>query len=357
VKSIIVKPPKAGVEIVDLDLKEKLSAKYILVKTIENGICGTDRGIANGNLSFARVPSGYDYLILGHETLGMVIEVGDEVKGIKKGDLVVPIVRRGCNNCLNCLAGRQDYCETGQFSEIGIRGLHGTMREFFIDEEKNLVVLPKSLKEIGVLLEPLSNIVKTFEAVGLIQKRMIWNCQDSSFECRNAGIIGSGPIGLLFALLSRSKGFNVYVTNKREPSSLEEQICNAIEAKFINMTKDEIPNFDLLIDTSGYPSAFIPLIDKINKNGLLVLFGTTSKDSHPLDTNLVNHIVESNITILGSVNASKNNFIEGVNLLSAWNNSYPELLKKLITNKVKAEDAIPYILNKPKGEIKTVIIW
>ncbi|SRR5579875_262046 len=356
-KAIIVYPPKAGVWLKEIDFKEKVGSNGVLVRTLENGMCGTDRGIVNGTLTFSRPPDGYDFLVLGHETLGIVEEVGDAVNEFKKGDIVVPIVRRGCNSCFNCIIGRQDYCETGKFREIGIRGLHGTMREYFTDNEENLVKIPSGLRHVGVLLEPLSNIMKTFEEIELMQRRMIWNCNDSSYECRNAAILGSGPIGLLFALMSASKGFEVFVMNKREPFEAELKVVEAIGAKFIDTTKDELGEIDLLIDTTGYPSAFIPLLKKIKNNGVLVLFGTASGDQYNLSTEDVNHIVESNIAIIGAVNASKKNFIEGAEYLNSWNSKYPGVLESMITKKLKPEDSVEYLKNKPKGEIKTIITW
>ena len=89
------------------------------VKTLEVGICGTDREICS--FAYGTPPEGCDYLVLGHEALGEVVEVGDNVEGFERGDLVVPTVRRPCphDHCRSCREARQDFCFTGDFTERG----------------------------------------------------------------------------------------------------------------------------------------------------------------------------------------------------------------------------------------------
>ena len=76
--------------------------------------------------------------MLGHESLGEVVEVGTAVSTVKKGDLVVPSVRRPCQhpNCRPCRSGRQDFCATGDFTERGIKMRHGYMTQFYLDDKK-----------------------------------------------------------------------------------------------------------------------------------------------------------------------------------------------------------------------------
>ncbi|BFI76809.1 glucose 1-dehydrogenase [Sulfurisphaera ohwakuensis] len=358
-KAIVVTPKKSGVEIKDIPVKEALGKGQVLVKTLYTGICGTDRGIVNAKITFTYPPDGYNFLILGHEGLGMVEEVGDGVKYLKKGDYVVPVVRRGCGVCLNCKIGRQDFCETGKFVEAGIRGKHGFMREEFVDDELWLVKVPDEIKDIAVLTEPLSNVVKAIDELLFVQKRMIWTCEDSTFECRNAFIIGSGPIGTFFSLILTTLGFNVYMINKRDPSPMEDYISKRLGVTFINSMKDvdKLPEADLIVDTSGVPSAFIPLMSKMRPNSALILFGTLEGEKYEITSNLVTFIVERNIIVIGSVNASKRDFQGAINYLSIWKNRYYDVLQKMITSKVSVEQAPEVLMRKPSGEIKTVIVW
>ncbi len=359
-KAVIVRPPKKGVEVKEIDLRiESLNSKEVLVKTLFTGICGTDRGIVNGLLTFSRPPTGKEYLVLGHEGFGQVIDVGDGIKKIKKGDYVVPIVRRGCGKCSNCLVGRQDFCETGEFVEAGIRGHDGFMRDEFIEEEEYLVKIPSDIKDIAVLLEPLSNVVKAYNELTFLQRRMIWWCRDGSYSCKNAVIIGSGPIGILFGMLFSSQGFNTYILNRRDPSTVEEYITKKVNIEFVNTLKTPSLSFniDVLVDTSGHPSAFIPLMKLLNKNSAVILFGTTGREKSEITAELVTFLVENNILLVGSVNASKKDFMDGVNYLTIWKNIYGDSLNRMITNVVKAEDAPSVLYKKSSGEIKTVISW
>lgn len=263
-KAIVVRPPQEGVEVRDVNLEEPNNGK-ILIRTKLSGMCGTDRGIVSGKLTFSRPPDGYDYLVLGHETLGEVVEGNEH---FKPKDLVVPVVRRGCGTCLNCKMGRQDFCETGNFTEIGIRGAHGTMREEFLEDPRYLVRIPSVLRDVGVLLEPLSNVVKALNEMEAVQRRTWWSCDDSTYSCRTAVVLGSGPIGLLFSMALRNLGFEVIVANKRPPSPVEMEVVNGINASFVNTSEHKELKPDLLVDTSGHPSASFLFFLRLRKTEL-----------------------------------------------------------------------------------------
>src|SRR6267143_259100 len=144
-------------------------------RTIEGGICGTDREICN--FDYGTPPDGSAYLVLGHEALGEVVEVGSEISNFRPGDLVVPTVRRPCPHhaCPACREDRQDFCVTGDFTERGIKMTHGFMTEFFVEEEKHLNLVPKELRDVAVLVEPLTVAEKAIAQVWQVQQRLPWN--------------------------------------------------------------------------------------------------------------------------------------------------------------------------------------
>jgi glucose 1-dehydrogenase len=118
-------------------------------------------------------PTGSQQLIIGHESLGEVVEVGAKVTRVKTGDLVVPMVRRPCphDHCMACRASRQDFCFTGDFTERGIKEQHGFMAQFIVDDEQFMNPVARELREVAVLVEPL-----TIAEKGLSQ---VWDIQQS----------------------------------------------------------------------------------------------------------------------------------------------------------------------------------
>ena len=116
-KAVAVTPSKREVGIIEHPSPELQGDDEVKIRTIDVGICGTDREICT--FVYGDPPSGSDYLVLGHEAMGEVVEVGSEVNNLKVGDFVVPSVRRPCADpcCQPCRADLQDFCSTGEYVE------------------------------------------------------------------------------------------------------------------------------------------------------------------------------------------------------------------------------------------------
>src|SRR5438477_13134413 len=101
-----------------------------LVRVLEVGIDATDRDVEKGE--YGEAPPGEDVLVMGHESLGEVVECDSGDGPLREGDLVAPTVRRPCHeSCPNCRNGASDFCVTGHFTERGIKQRHGYLREMF----------------------------------------------------------------------------------------------------------------------------------------------------------------------------------------------------------------------------------
>jgi len=176
------------------------------LRIVRVGICGTDREEAAGGRALA--PEGYKDLVIGHEMLGQVVQVGKEVKSAKPGDYAIFTDRRGCGRCRPCGMNRPDMCQTGDFRERGIWGLDGFQVEFAVDQEQYLVSVPAELEAIGVLAEPLSVAVKAIdEAVRIQQGRMPDGLATPNWLYgRRCLVAGLGPVGLLAAVALRLRG-------------------------------------------------------------------------------------------------------------------------------------------------------
>ena len=148
-KAITVEPKKPGSarleEIPEPDLREG----SVLVEAVAVGVCGTDVEIVEGKYGWA--PSGQTRLVLGHESLGRVVDPGP-TGGLKKGDLVAGIVRRPDPvPCPNCAVGEWDMCRNGQYTERGIKQIHGFMSGRWRIEPEYVVKVDRSLGLLGVL--------------------------------------------------------------------------------------------------------------------------------------------------------------------------------------------------------------
>src|SRR5436309_354830 len=174
----------------------------LLVEAIALGVCGTDREIIEGD--YGEAPRGRERLVLGHESLGRVIEAHD---GFAKGDPVVGIVRRPDPvPCPACAAGQWDMCRNDQFAERGIVRRHGYGSEQWRVEPEFALAIPPRLGELGVLLEPTSVLAKAWDQVDRISQRAF-------FLGGRALVTGAGPIGLLACLLGVQRGYEVYVVD------------------------------------------------------------------------------------------------------------------------------------------------
>ncbi len=352
-KALVVKPGSKGVYLKDIDL---ITENKIKVKTLYNGICGTDREIVNNKLPFVRPENG-EYLILGHEALGQVIDAPENSK-FKLGDFVAPMVRRP-GNCMLCKIGRQDYCIDGNFAEAGIRGKDGFMREYFYEDENFLIPVEKEIGELGALIEPTKNVMKMVEVFQSLKNRIIWDCDDSTLNCKGAWIFGTGSEGVLSSLVFKSIGFNVTIVNRHPLPENVLKILDKNGLKFFDSSSknwkealEENP-MDLAIDAAGSADIFIQVIDHINYNGIVILFGTSGTGSIS-DGSFITKIVDKNLSIAGVEDGSKKNYIDAAKFLFEYGSKYS--INDIITSRIKPEET--WIFNeKPKDEIKTIIDW
>src|SRR5918994_2137921 len=138
----------------------------VLVGTLAVGVCGTDVEIVGGGYGWA--PPGKERLILGHESLGHVLEAPTG-SGVERSDLVVGIVRRpDPEPCPSCAVGEWDMCRNGRYTERGIKELDGYASEHFRIEPEYVVKVDPELERVGVLLEPTSIVAKAWELIDRI---------------------------------------------------------------------------------------------------------------------------------------------------------------------------------------------
>jgi threonine dehydrogenase-like Zn-dependent dehydrogenase len=168
-KAITVEPKKNGSARLEDVPEPDPRFGSLLVEGVAVGVCGTDTEIVEGKYGWA--PPGHARLVLGHESLGRVIEPGS-TSSFQKDDLVVGIVRRPDPvPCPNCAVGEWDMCRNGQYTERGIKAIDGFMSERWRIEPEYAMKLDRSLGLLGVLLEPTTVVVKAWEQVVAVGQR------------------------------------------------------------------------------------------------------------------------------------------------------------------------------------------
>jgi len=297
------------------------------VRTLEVGICGTDREIDDG--AYGSAPPGRDDLVIGHEVVG-VVEAG--AAGLESGDLVVATVRRSCGHCTNCASGAYDCCLTGDCPERGMLGLDGFAVEVFYEAPQHLIRVPQELRRVAVLAEPLSVCER-----GLRHARAIAARQPHRWS--NALVLGAGAIGMLSALLLRLEGLHVTVVSRGSERSEKAVLARRGGADYVSLADSSIDevaaaigNVDVLVEATGSAQIVHEAIAVIGINGVGCLLGI---DAHarPLEINAIElgqRFVEHNKALVGSVNAAYEDWTTGVSDLVRIRHEWPGLLEEMI---------------------------
>ena len=144
----------------------------VLVKVLRVGVDGTDREI--NDAQYGKAPDGEPYLILGHENFGQVEAVGPGVAELAPGDYVVSTVRRPGSSLYDAI-GTQDMTTDDVYYERGINLLHGFLSDHYVDSSDQMVRIPRGVREVGVLLEPLTVVEKGIVQAFEVQRRLrVW---------------------------------------------------------------------------------------------------------------------------------------------------------------------------------------
>src|SRR6266480_3203001 len=241
----------------------------VLVRTLEVGVCGTDREISEG--VFGIPPQGEPVLVLGHEALAVVERTG---YGFTRGELVTATVRRSCGHCLACAEDAPDSCLTGDYSERGITRLHGYARELVAEDPAQLVVIPKSLGRLGVLAEPTTICERAIRHARTIGGRQPW-------ELERALVLGAGAIGILSTFLLRLAGVDVWTAGLESQVDLVTE-CGAryVSTKDVPLDAlcDDVGGFDLVIAAVPDAQVMADSLGLLRRSGVACLLGIDGRN-------------------------------------------------------------------------------
>ena len=343
-KAITVEPHKSGsAQLVDVPEPDVRNGS-VLVEAIAVGVCGTDVEISEGKYGWA--PPGKTRLVLGHESLGRVIEP-DSTGRMKEGELVVGIVRRPDPvPCPNCAVGEWDMCRNGKYTERGIKQIDGYMSEHWRIEPDYAIKIDPSLGLLGVLLEPTTVVAKAWEEVERIGSRSFW-------EPRTVLVTGAGPIGLLAALLGRQRRMDVHVLDRVE-SGTKPDLVRALGATYHSGSVTSIGfEPDVVIECTGVGPVINDSIQQVGSGGIVCLTGVGAGGaaSNLITADVATDAVLKNKVVVGSVNANKRHWYKGGEALARADRDW---LAKLISRREKPENFRRALERKP-DDIKVVI--
>ena len=314
------------------------NGRGVLVKVLKVGVDATDREI--NDALYGNAPDNFDYLIIGHESYGIVEAVGPNVTEVKPGDLVTATVRRPGGSIYDQI-GTYDMTSEETYYERGINLRHGYMTEYFVDEPEYIVRVPQGLSHLHVLMEPMSCAAKAVHQAFEVQRRLrVW-------RPKTAFVMGAGQIGLLATLILRLKGLQVYTMARRPAPRLNAEIVEGYGAHYVSTAEKsldqlvaEVGKADFIMDASGSSAVAFNAMNALGHNGVLVWHSITGGDKLtevPSDKLNIEFVL-GNKLLLGSVNANREHFEMGIKDLALGDSMYPGVTEKILTNPVDGLD-------------------
>jgi threonine dehydrogenase-like Zn-dependent dehydrogenase len=341
-QAVTVVPGKAGSAKLDEVPEPAAEQGAVLVEALAVGVCGTDAEIASGAYGWA--PPGEERLILGHESLGRVLDPGRT--SFEVGEHVVGIVRRPDPlPCSSCAVGEWDMCSNGGYTEHGIKELHGFMSERWRIEPEHVVRVDRSLGSLGVLLEPTTVVTKAWDHILRIGQRTFWDPE-------TVLVIGAGPIGLLAALIGTKFGRDVHVldqvTTGPKPALVEQLGATYHSESMADL--DFRP--DIVIECTGVVPLILEAAEAAAPGGIVCLTGIGApSEATPRTRGLANAAVLKNLVVFGSVNANRRHYYRAAKVLAKADRSW---LEQLVTRRV-APDSVEMALTRQPDDIKVVL--
>jgi threonine dehydrogenase-like Zn-dependent dehydrogenase len=365
-KAIALTPGTTNVHLVDRPEPRVQAPSEVKLRVLQVGICGTDREEASGGRADA--PPGQAELVIGHEMFGEVVEVGSPVSSVRPGDYAVFTVRRGCGHCPACAKNRSDLCESGDYTERGIRRRDGYQTESVVDEEQYLVKVPPEIVSAGVLAEPMSVAEKAIDEALAIQMARLPEAQtpEQWLKGKRVLIAGLGPIGLLAAFALQLRGAQVLGLDIVDPDTARPRLLRRIGGTYVGGPQvkadalgEHFGQIALIFEATGVAALDFDLLSALGTNGVYVLTGIPGGD-RPVQVPgaaLMRQLVLGNQVLVGSVNASAKHFEMGVHDLTRARQLWGDAIDSVITHRHPYQDFAAALSHHGADEIKTVIEW
>ncbi|MEX2174646.1 MAG: alcohol dehydrogenase catalytic domain-containing protein [Pirellulaceae bacterium] len=342
----------------------------VLCRTLELGVCGTDREILQSAAPWT--PPGEERLILGHECLARIEAIGSGVTNCQPGELVVPVVRRvvardsvvgGSHN----VAGnrRVDLLPFGPFTERGIYREHGFSQPLWIDRPKHLFRVPQHTADLAVLTEPLAVSEKGANEALLLQQARLGRDAWSAVDPPRVLVTGMGPIGFTAVLAAVARGWPVTMLGRDEPTSFRATLAQRLGARYqaIEQTDFEPADieqggFDLCLECTGSDEVMLQAARLVRSCGAIVWLGSSRQPrprAHNVERLMRDGLMRNHLH-LGCVNAAPRDFADALAHLAQLKPAHGAELSALITARVAPADALWHYEHRQPQGIKTVVM-
>jgi threonine 3-dehydrogenase len=255
--------PAEGLELVDVP-KPVVGHNDLLIRIRKTAICGTDIHIWKWDEWAARtipVP-----MHVGHEYVGEVVGIGQEVQGFRVGDRVSGEGHITCGHCRNCRAGRRHLCRNTQ--GVGVNR-PGAFADYLVIPAFNAFRIPDDVSDdLAAIFDPYGNATHTALAFDLVGEDVL--------------ITGAGPIGAMAAAIARHVGArNVVITDVNDYRLGLAARMGA--SRTVNVAREDLRDvmrelgmsegFDVGLEMSGVPSAFATMLEQMNHGGKIAMLG------------------------------------------------------------------------------------
>src|SRR5512140_3651795 len=244
--------------------KPELGHNAVMIRILKTAICGTDIHIWNWDAWAQKtipVP-----MHVGHEYVGEIVELGQEVRGFAIGDRVSGEGHITCGFCRNCRAGRRHLCR----NTVGVGvNREGAFAEYLVIPAFNAFRIPNDISDdLASIFDPFGNATHTALSFNLVGEDVL--------------ITGAGPIGIMAAAIARHVGARHVVITDMNPYRLA--LAQKMGAtRTVNIQKESLPDvmreigmvegFDVGLEMSGVPSAFRQMLESMNHGGKIALLG------------------------------------------------------------------------------------
>jgi threonine dehydrogenase-like Zn-dependent dehydrogenase len=368
-RGIAALPQSAEPRLVEMPEPDAPGPGQVLCRTLELGICGTDREILESLRPM--VPPGEPHLVLGHECLARIEATGPDVERLQTGDLVVPLVRRAIADT----PIRVDMLAFGQYTERGIVTEHGFSTPYWLDQPQYLLRVDDALRPWAVLAEPFSVAEKGINEALLLQSARLG---DSGWGQQSPRVLvtGMGPIGFAAAAVARCRGWDVTLYGRDPRDSFRAELATRLGATYLGAAQGETSGleheaadpsepdseqdrFDLILECTGSDQVMAQWARSLAARGVMVWLGS-SRRPEPAMHNLAQLMREGvlrNHLHVGCVNAAPRDFRAALEHLAQLSKQDSSLLDALITDRVSQSDSLwHYEQRRPQG-IKAVVMF